>query len=541
MNFLQRVLLLLPGRRRAREQELQEELEANLVLAIREAVDSGMSPDRAERLARRNFGNLTRAREESREVWLPGWDAVASDIRYAWRSLRHNPMFSVVAVLSLALGTGAATALFSVVNAVLLKPLAYEQPGQLLLVREIVGPLAHIYPTLPVNYQHFRTWREQARSFDGMAAISSATITLDAGADVETLGMARVSANLFDLLGVKAQLGRLFEGREDQPGHGNSVVITDGYWRRRFGAAPAVVGKTVRVDDQARTIIGVLPPDFRFPKKNELGELAGLPEQTEIFGTIQQFSDGWGGDYDFIVIGRLRRGITREQAAAELDVMTSGIAAAHQLRYDLRTRVSPLQDVIGSPVRLSLTVLLAAVLVLVLIVCVNLANLLLARGTARARELSMRMALGASRARLLSSAFAETLLLSCMGGGLGIVAAHLAIGVFRGSTSIDLPRIDEVAIDPTVLTFALGLSLVCAALFGVIPALRLSRADRYSLITPDDRLCEELMEPGCCQPAGGSENALLLRAAKIRQRPGGRRSGVGYSSGVTHAERGEPC
>lgn len=482
MNSLRRLLLVIPGRRRARERELQEELEANLALAIREAVDSGMPPETAERLARRDFGNLTRAGEEARDVWLPGWDAIASDFRYAWRSLRHNPMFSVVAVLSLALGTGAATALFSVVNAVLLKPLAYEQPGQLLLVREIVGPLAHIYPTLPVNYQHFRTWREQAKSFDGMAAITSATVTLDTGADVETIGMARVSANLFDLLGVKPQLGRLFESREDQPGQGNSVVITDGYWRRRFGAAPTAVGRTVRVSDQAKTIVGVLPPDFRFPKKNDLGDLAGLPEQTDIFGTIQHFMKGWGGDHDFIVIGRLRRGITREQAAAELDVITSGIAAEHRLGYDLRTRVSPLQDVIGSPVRASLSVLLVAVLVLVLIVCVNLANLLLARGTARARELSMRVALGASRARLLSAAFAETLLLSCMGGALGILAAHVAISVFRRGTSVDLPRIDEVAIDPTVLAFALGLSLVCAALFGVMPALRLSRTDVHTAV-----------------------------------------------------------
>jgi predicted permease len=477
MNFLHRLLLLLPGRRRACEHDLQEELEANLALAIRDAVDSGMSREDAERAARRDFGNLTRAREESRGVWLPGWDAVTGDFRYAWRSLWHNPTFSLVAVLSLALGTGAATALFSVVNAVLLKPLAYERPGQLLLIREIVGPLAHIYPTMPVNYQHFRTWREHAKSFDGMAAITSATVTMDTGADVETIGMARVSANLFHLLGARPQLGWVFESREDQPGHGNSVVITDGYWRRRFGAAATVVGRIVRIGDQAKTIVGVLPPDFRFPKKNELGELAVLPEQTEVFGTIQQFSDGWGGDYDFIVIGRLRHGMTREQAGAELDVITSGIVAGHGLRYDLRTRVLPVQDVIGSPVRTSLTVLLAAVLVLVLIVCVNLANLLLARGTARARELSMRVALGATRGRLLTAALAETLLLSCAGGGLGIAAAHLALGVFRRSTSIDLPRIDEVAIDPAVLAFALGLSLICAALFGAMPALRLSRAD----------------------------------------------------------------
>jgi putative ABC transport system permease protein len=491
MYWFRRLLLLLPGRRRARARELEEELRANLALAME---DAG-----SEREARRDFGSFTRAHEESRAVWFPGWDAISQDLRFAARTLRRAPVFTIVAVLSLAFGTGAATALFSLVDAVVLKPLAYREPGRLVFVREVVPPLAHIYPTLPVNYQHYRFWRQQAGSFDGLAAITGSTVTLRSGGEPEQVGAAEVTANLFDLLGVPLQRGRSFEPGEEERDRPRPAIITDGLWRRRFGGLDSILGQTVQIGAGQCTIVGVLAPSFRFPRKADLGPLSRLPERPELFLPIREFLTGWGGDYDYLVIGRLRPGVPLARGAAELNLLESRIAKDHDLSTDLHVHARPLQEVISSPVRTSLTVLLAAVLVLVLIVCVNLANLLLARGSARAREYSLRVALGAARGRLLISALVETLLLSCAGGVLGILAAYAALGLFVSAAPVDLPRLDEVQIDGRVLAFALGLTLACGLLFGLLPALRLSRTDPQSVLRGESRT------------ASGSRHGLRLR------------------------------
>ena len=473
MYWLRRLLLLLPGRRRARARELEQELEANLALALEDAAESGIP----ERIARRDFGNLARAREEARAVWFPGWDALTQDVRFALRTLSRAPAFTLVAILSLALGAGAATALFSLVNTIVLKPLSYREPGKLVLIREIVAPLAHIYPTMPVNIQHFRFWRDQARSFDSLAAVTSGTLTLLSGGEPETVGAAWVSANLFDLLGAQPQRGRTLLAEEGTPGKNPVVIITDGLWRRRFGASPSIIGQTIRTGGAPCVIVGVLPPSFHFPKKDDLGPLTRLAERTEIFLPIQSVNPGWGGDYDYIVFGRLHSGVTEAQSTAELNLLESRIEAEHKFNNGLRVQLRPLHDVISSPVRTSLAVLLTAVLVLLLIVCVNLANLLLARGSARAREFSLRIALGADRGRLLFSALVETMLLSAAGGVLGVIAAQAALGAFVRTAPVDLPRIDEVRIDGTVLAFSFAVSVLCGLLFGILPALRLSQTD----------------------------------------------------------------
>ncbi|HLK66504.1 MAG TPA: ABC transporter permease [Bryobacteraceae bacterium] len=478
MIWLRRLLLWLPGRRRARALELQEELRANLSLAIQDAAESGLSPEEASRQGHRDFGSLTRAEEESRSVWFPGWDTLSQDVRFALRTLAKTPGFTTVAILSLALGTGAATALFSLVDTVVIKPLTYREPGRLVFVREVVPPLAHIYPTLPVNFQHFKFWREQARSFEGLAAIENGSATMDSGGEPEVVGGAYVSSNLFTLLGVEPQIGRTFQPDEDQPASPDVAVITDGLWRRKFGGSRDVAGQTLRLDGKPYVVIGVLPLSFRFPKKEDLGPLAHLSERSEFFLPLKQAnSDGWGGDYDYIVFGRLRRDLTAAGGAAELNLIEQRIAAEHHLNRDLHIKMWPLQEVMGSPVRTSLTVLLAAVLLLVLIVCVNLANLLLARSHARAREFSLRIALGASRGRLLLSAMVETLILAVAGGVLGVLAAQAALNAFVHWGPVDLPRLDEVRVDGRVLAFAFVVSMLCGVLFGLLPALRLSRAD----------------------------------------------------------------
>ncbi|MGP8245881.1 MAG: ADOP family duplicated permease [Bryobacteraceae bacterium] len=474
MFWLRRLLLLLPGRRQRRARELDEELRANLALAVE---DADGRPE-AERQARVAFGSLTRAREEARAVWLPGWDTLRQDLRFALRTLARTPAFTIVAVLSLALGTGAATALFSLVNTVVLKPLTYREPGELVMAREILPALAHIYPTLPVNYEHYRFWREHSRAFEGLALISPRRVPLMSGGEPEAVGAAAVSANLFEMLGVQAQLGRTFRAEEEAPSNSAVMVITDGLWHRRFGASPSIVGQTVQLDGGSReTIIGVLPASFRFPKKDDLWPLSRLADNTEAFQIMQSPNSGWGGDYDYLVLGRLRHGVTRAAANAELNLLEKRIAAEHGLGYALSAQLRPLQEVIAAPVKASLTVLLAAVMLLVLMVCVNLANLVLARASSRAREYSLRIALGAGRARLVVSALVETLLLAGAGGLLGVMAARAALEAFARTAPVDLPRLDEVRVDARVWAFAFLLSLGCGLFFGLLPALRLSHTD----------------------------------------------------------------
>ncbi len=314
-----------------------------------------------------------------------------------------------------------------------------------------------------------------------------------AGGDPELVGTALVTANFFKTLGVQPQLGRAFLPDEEQPDRNLAAVITDSLCvAGGLVASPGIAGQTIRLDGAPCTVAGVLPPTFRFPKNGELGPLTRLAERTEIFLPIQRARTGWGGDYDYMVFGRLRSGSSLAQGAGELNLFEKRIAAEHGLWDGLRVEGRPLQGgdrLAGAdqPER----VLLSAVLLLVLIVCVNLANLLLARSSARAREYSLRVALGAARGRLLVSALVETLLLSCAGGALGVAAAWAALGAFVQLAPGDLPRMDEVAIDGRVIAFAFGLSLFCALLFGLLPALRLSRAD------PQDALRESrAMTPG---------------------------------------------
>jgi putative ABC transport system permease protein len=404
-------------------------------------------------------------------------DSLRQDLRYGVRGLMRAPAFTAVAVLSLALGTGAATALFSLVNTVTLKPLAYREPGHLLFIREVVPPLAHIYPTMPANFQHYRFWREHSEAFESLAAVYWGGKSLVGGEQSELAGSATVSANLFDTLGVRPAIGRGFLAEEERPGKVTPVIISHSFWQRRFGGAPDVAGRTIVLDGAACTIVGVLPASFHFPKKGDLGPLTGLAERTDIFLPVQHPNDSWSGEYDYIVFGRLRHGVAPAQGIAELNLFQKRIAAEHALNAGQHVEARPLQDVIASPARTGLAVLLSAVLLLVLIVCVNLASLLLARGSARMRELALRIALGASRRRLLVAAALEAVLLSAAGGALGVLAARAALATFVHAAPVDLPRIDEVQLDGRVLLFAFGLSLACGLLFGLLPALRLSRID----------------------------------------------------------------
>jgi predicted permease len=330
---------------------------------------------------------------------------------------------------------------------------------------------------LPVNYQHFLYWSEQARSFESLAVIKGwAGVSYLAGAEPVKVEAAWVSANLFSTLGVQPQLGRSFLPEEGLPGHDQVAVITDSLWNRRFGRDPHLIGKTITLSDRPCTVIGILPPAFHPFKNSELGSLTSLGKNTEIFRPFTQgHNDEWGGDYDYAVIGRLKPGVALPGAVAELNALENQIDREHKLNEGLHVIGASLQDVVSAPVRTPLSVLMAAVGLLLLIVCVNLANLMLARSNARTREFSIRAALGAGKARLVTQILMETLLLGTLGGALGLAGAAAAVQAFAAQTVVPMPRLDEVQVDGRVFLFSLFVSLGCGLLSGLLPALRLTR------------------------------------------------------------------
>lgn len=483
MMWLRRAMLLLPWVRRKRERILEEELRSHLAMAAADALSDGASPEEARFAAQRGFGSTLQAQEQVRAEWLlPGVERVRQDLRYACRTLRRAPLFTSVAVLSLALGIGAATAVFSLVEGVLLKPLQYPEGSRLEYIQEVVPALAHIYPALPVNIQHFFYWHDHSAAFESMAALRSDRPTLTGEGEPSQVDAIETTADLFRVLGVEMALGRGFLSGEDQPGKNRVAVIADSWWRRRFGGATSVLGRSILLDGVPTTIVGVLPRSFTFPKGNDLGPLAGLGKQLEIVRPLQDRVEGWDGDYDFICIGRLKSGVAATQGLAELNLLTSRLIAAYRVDSRPRPVLQPLQDLLAGPVRTSLLVLLAAVMALLLIVCVNLANLTLARAPVRTREFSIRTALGAGRMRLVQQVITEAVVLSLCGGALGVALASLAVRLFVTGSSVQIPRLDEVGLDGRVLLFAVLIVVACAVLFGLIPARNTIRSDPHDAL-----------------------------------------------------------
>jgi hypothetical protein len=264
-----------------------------------------------------------------------------NDLRYAFRLLARERGFTVAAVLTLALGMGANTAIFTIVNSVLLRPLAYRDPDRLYILREVVPSVAHLYPTVPVNAGHFLGWRQQCRSFDQLAAVKSISRILTGSGEPQRLIGARVSANIFALLGTEPQLGRAFLEEEDQPGQDRIVVLTDALWRRRFGSDPSLVGRTIMLDGEPQIVAGVLPRWFRFPKGSQLGPFFKTEGEIEFFKPMA-FSDDERtspGEFDYAVLGRLKPGVTPERALAELNLVQANLSKIY--RWNSRPRCCP--------------------------------------------------------------------------------------------------------------------------------------------------------------------------------------------------------
>jgi predicted permease len=468
-------------RPRSNDGELEEELRLHLELAREERQARGLAPGDAQRLARLECGGVTQALEAMRDQrvlpWIENW---AADLRYALRTLRGNPGFAALAVLVLAIGIGANTAMFSLIDGVLLRPLPFRNPDRLFAVTERVLGMQGSSPDLPVSALHFREWRKRWSAAEQLSMLSVFAADLTTGGDPQKINMGRVSSNFFSMLGVAPHLGRDFLPEEDQPGRDQVAILADSLWRSRFHAEPSIVGQKILIDDVPYEVIGVLPPGLVLPKVSELqgmrfGDLN--PDVWKPFAVRDQELASMG-DFNFGCLARLNPGVFAEQALAELNSIQSAIVNqfVHE-KIDLRASVVPLQAQITGRSREGLLLVMSAVAVVLLIACVNVANLLLARSAARRRELTIRAAMGASAARLLRQMLTESFVLAGIGGAFGIAIAYEALNMILAAAPIDLPRLNVIHIDVRVLAMALALTIGSALLFGLFPALLESRSN----------------------------------------------------------------
>ena len=464
-------------RRALLDRDLDAEISSHLQFAIDENLQRGLSPAEARRQALLRFGGQQQAKEQHRDArGLPFLDTLFQDLRFAFRMLRKSLGFTTIAVLTLALGIGANTAIFSVVNSALLRPLAYRQPQQLYLVREIVPQLAKFAPEMDANLPDFLIWQKQVQSFSDVAIAESTSADLSGAGEPEVIRGVRASANIFDLLGVQPALGRTFLPEEDDPGRGQVVILTDAFWRARFQGDPSVLGKTMVLDGIPNQIVGVLPASFRFP--DALGG-ANRTARLAFFQPLngpKSYEQDLVSEFDFDAVARLKPGVTPEQALAELNVVQAQIAKQANENRDLLAALHPLEAEVVGPARLGLIFLLGAVGMVLLIVCANLAGLLLTRVPGRMREAAIRVALGATRARVIRQMLTETFLLSLVGGALGVWLSFFAVKWFIHLAPTSIPRLDEVQTDARVLAFALLASLTTGCLFGILPALRVTHS-----------------------------------------------------------------
>jgi putative ABC transport system permease protein len=388
------------------------------------------------------------------------------DLRYGARVLLKNPGFTLIAVLSLALGIGANTAIFSLVDAVLLRPLPFHEPERLVMVWEDATSLGFPRNTpAPANYAD---WKAQNQVFEDMAALSWDNFALTEEGEPEKVEAQAVTANFFPLLGVKPMLGRAFTQEEDRPGANRVVLISYGLWQRRFGGDPALIGKDILLDGQKRTVLGVMPPGFQF-----LSKVTGL--WVPIAFSPEALANR-GGHY-LTVVARLKPGVTLAQARADIAAITRRINQDHPTRFELGSVVISLREQLAGDVRPALLVLLVAVGFVLLIACANIANLLLARGAARYREIAVRTALGAGRRRIVRQLLTESVLLAVAGGVAGLLCAWLSFSFLKQLIPGGMALNAGVSIDARIFSFTLVLSVLTGVIFGLAPALQAAKVD----------------------------------------------------------------
>ena len=384
------------------------------------------------------------------------------DLRYSLRSLFRQPSFAATAILTLALGIGATTAMFSVVNAVILKPLSYTEPDRIVAVMNFWTKSGSRGST--VSAPDFHDWKAQAQSFSALAYFTGGETSVTVNGTADYASVIRVTPEFFNALGARASVGRLFTADEMQPGGALAVVITDAFWRKQFGGQASAIGAEVKSSDRIFTIVGVLEPGVRYPARAEIYYPAWVATETKSRSA-----------HNYQVIGRLKPGVSIAQAGDEMLAISRRLEEQYPSSNAAKIAiVLPLQDVLVGDTRQTLYVLLGAVAVVLLIACANVANLLLARSTSREREMVVRAAVGADRWRLVRQLLTESAVLGLLSAALGVWLARLGVLALKALGPADLPRLEEVSVDAIALGFAVGIALLCSLAFGIMPALQVS-------------------------------------------------------------------
>jgi predicted permease len=453
--------------RRGLDDDLSEEMQTHLGLIAAENIEHGMPPDEARAAARRRFGNVTATQERAREAWqFPRLETIFQDIRYGLRGMRKSPSFSLVVILTLALGIGANTAIFSVVYSVLLRPLPYPHGERLIWLGESTSKAAGISVTW-INFEH---WRHDSDSFENMAAFADEDLTLTGRGDAVLTHEQLVTSSFFQLTGARPALGRLFTDIDDSPGAAPTVVATADCWQRKLDGDANVARESVVLDGTSYQIIGVLSPGFQFLTGSidfyvPLGRAEGTSHKRSDHGNIR-------------AVGLLKPGATLTQAQNNLDAIMQRLALSDPgPEDDHRAYAAYFTEVMGNGIRTTLLVLMAAVGLVLIIACANVASLLLVRSTARAREIAIRVAIGAGRARLARQLLTENIVIAAIGGALGALLAGWGLRTLILIGPRDIPRLTDATLDLPVLLFAAAISVAVGLLAGLAPVLSAGKVD----------------------------------------------------------------
>ncbi|HEX6045964.1 MAG TPA: ABC transporter permease [Pyrinomonadaceae bacterium] len=471
----------------AREQEIVEELAQHLDDVYHRAMAKGLSDQESKQVALRELADaeeFKRIQKPYREAPVPGGAGrsnlladLIQDLRYAARMQRKNPGFTIVAIIALALGIGANTAIFSVVNTVLLRALPYKDPDRLVMVWEDATKQG--YPRDTPAAANFVDWRSQNTVFEGMAAIIDESFNLTGAGDPERLEGRRVSANLFSLLGVEPQIGRTFTNEEDQPGSNKVAVLSYGLWQRRFGGDNSIVGKSLSLNGETYTVVGVMPASFQFPTSDDALWAPIAFTQEDAANRNRHYLQ---------VVARMKPGISLEQAQTEMSTIAARLAQQYpDSNTDLGAAVTSLHEQLVGDIRPALLILLGAVGLVLLIACANVANLLLARAAVRQKEIAVRVALGARRSRLIRQFLTESILLSTIGGIAGLAIAYGGLVLLRAFIPENISQAKQVSIDPKVLGFTFLVSTLTGLIFGLAPALQAARFNQTETLKEGGR------------------------------------------------------